>query len=73
MYCHFYRLLWLIASQPKSLPKVAVVEPRRKPKAGLLVVTIVLTVLCGLHLNLPAFICMTPALVFAIVVSTLIL
>ena len=61
----------MVATQPGLLPRVTVVEPRPKPKVAFLIFSLVLTILCGLHLNLPAFICLTPGLIFAIVVRKL--
>ena len=59
----------VVATQPATLPQVAVVEPKPKAKPAMLIFSIVLTIICGMHLCLPAFVCLTPALVFAIVVS----
>lgn len=59
----------VVASQPRTLPQVSVVEPKPKTKPAILIFSTVLAIICGIHLCLPAFVCLTPALIFAIVVS----
>ena len=59
----------VVAGQPHSLPQVTVEEPVPKAKPAMLIFTIVLAIVCGIHLCIPAFCCLTPALIFAIVVS----
>ena len=59
----------MVASQPRTIPQVTVEQPRPKTKPAMLIFTVVLSILCGIHLCIPAFVCLTPALVFAIVVS----
>ena len=61
----------VVANQPQSLPAVTVVEPGIRPRPAILIFSIVLTILCGIHGCLPLFLCLTPGLVFAIVVSCL--
>lgn len=61
----------VIAEQPRVLPRVDVVEPKPKARPAILIFSLVLTIICGLHVNLPAFICLTPGLIFAIVVRAM--
>ena len=60
----------IIAAQPTTaaLP-VTVVEPRLKAKPTIMIVTIVLTVVCLVQQCWPVLVCMTPALIAAMVVS----
>ena len=51
------------------VPPVTVVDPRRKPKPTVMIVTIVLTVICLVQGCLPALVCLAPALIAAVVVS----
>ncbi len=62
----------VIATQPTHMPSVTVVEPRLDPSPAILIFSIVLTIVCTVHLCLPVFLCLTPGLVFAIVVSLVI-
>ena len=59
----------VVANQPQSLPAVTVVEPGIRPRPTVLIFSIVLTILCGIHGCIPLFLCLTPGLVFAIVVK----
>ena len=63
----------MVATQPTAMPPVTIVDPRLKPKPIVMIVTIVLTVVCLVQGCLPALVCLTPALIAAIVVSHLIM
>ena len=45
--------------------------PGRASSPAILIMTVVLTVLCGIHLCLPAFCCLVPALIMATIVRYL--
>ena len=58
----------VVLNQPQAVPQIVSVQNRRATTfVGL---TAVLMVLCALHFNLPAFVCLVPALICACVVST---
>ena len=57
----------VVVNQPSAAPQtIHVVHNRANDH---MVLTLVMMVLCFLHGNLPAFICLIPALIFAMVVS----
>ena len=60
----------VVATQPTVMPAVTVVDPRLKPKPTVMIVTIVLSVVCLVQGCWPALICMAPALIAAVVVSS---
>ena len=59
--------------QPRAqpCPEVIISEHARTPPGnpGFLVFSIVLMIVCGLHLCLPAFVCLIPGLLFALKVQ----
>ena len=59
----------VVATQPTATPPVTVVEPHLKPKPMVMIVTIVLTAVCLVQGCWPALVCLTPALIAAVVVN----
>lgn len=57
----------VVVNQPSAPPQTLHVVHNRANDH--MVLTLVMMVLCFLHGNLPAFICLIPALCFAVVVS----
>ena len=57
----------MVVNQPSAAPQTIHVVHNRANEY--MVLTLVMMVLCFLHGNLPAFICLIPALIFAMVVS----
>ena len=62
----------VVSMQPTATPPVTVVEPQLKPKPVVMIVTIVLTAVCLVQGCWPALVCLTPALIAAVVVSWLV-
>lgn len=58
----------VVTNQPNMRPEVhhVAVAPRAREH---LILTVVMMVICGLHCNWPAFVCLLPALLFALVVG----
>ena len=72
----YYYIPWymqnvVVLNQPAAPQMTTEVTIHSRPN-DYLVLTIVMMVLCGLHLNLLAFLFLIPALCFAFAVSTLI-
>ena len=59
----------VVAMQPTATPPVRVVDPQLKSKPTVMIVTIVLTAVCLVLGNWPGLVCLTPALIAAVVVS----
>ena len=62
----------VVAMQPTAPPPVTAVDPQLKQKPVVMIVTIVLTAACLVQGNWPALVCLTPALIAAVVVSWMI-
>ena len=60
----------VVATQPTAMPAVTVVDPRLKPRPTVMIVTIVLTAVCLIQQCWPALVCLAPALIAAVVVSS---
>ena len=67
----FYSQNVVVATQPTVAHPVTVVNPPLKPKPTVMIVTIVLTAVCLVQGCWPALVCLTPALIAAVVVSAL--
>ena len=68
-------ILWqnvVVAAQPTAMPAVTVVNPQLKPRPTVMIVTIVLTAVCLVQQCWPALVCLAPALIAAVVVSSLV-
>ena len=62
----------MVATQPTAMPAVTVVDPRLKPRPTVMIVTIVLTAVCLVQQCWPALVCLAPALIAAVVVSSIV-
>ena len=60
----------VVATQPTAMPAVTVVDPQLKPRPTVMIVTIVLTAVCLIQQCWPALVCLAPALIAAVVVSS---
>ena len=60
----------MVAAQPTAMPAVTVVDPQLKPRPTVMIVTIVLTAVCLVQQCWPALVCLAPALIAAVVVSS---
>ena len=61
-------IMFQTVGQPSTVPHTTIVQPQ--PRANeYLILTLVLMALCFIHGNLPAFICLVPALICSCVVS----